>query len=70
MSVVQIVGAQQNLLRAALRCLSSEYSRDDTADSAAEAEYSYEQLALAARELARAVDTLPPDQLPVGWSTR
>lgn len=64
-----IAGAQEVVIRAALRCLSAE-RHDDSADTAAEAEYAYEQLALAARDLVYAVDGGPADQRPVGWFVR
>jgi hypothetical protein len=49
-----------------LRALSAERGQDD-AHYAAELDYSYEQLALAARELTRATDALPAGKRPVGW---
>lgn len=64
----EIIGCQHNLIRAALRCLTADHLRDDTADSDAEAEYAYEQLALTARDLTHAVNAAPADRQPVGWS--
>jgi hypothetical protein len=58
--------AREVLLSAALRALSAERGQDD-AHYAAELDYSYEQLALAARELTRATDALPAGKRPVGW---
>lgn len=60
--------ARQNLLMAALRVIRSSMDIEQRADSAAEAEYADEQLALAARELAEATDALAPEWQPVGWN--
>lgn len=68
MSTGEIIGAQHNLIRAALRCLTADHLRDDTADADAEVEYAYEQLALAARDLTYTVNAAPSDRQPVGWS--
>ncbi|MEW2393130.1 hypothetical protein AB0933_32695 [Streptomyces venezuelae] len=43
------------------------YARADNPHADAEAEYGQEQLALAARALAEAVDALPADRQPIGW---
>jgi hypothetical protein len=59
--------ARERVIRAVLRVLESEHEERPHAHSAAEAEYAGEQLALAARELAEAVDALPREQQPVGW---
>ncbi len=60
------ISARENLLRTALRVMTAE--RDDPhADHDDEVRYAGEQLALAARELVRAVDAMPEDDQPVGW---
>lgn len=59
--------ARQTLIQAALRAVSADYT-DPHAHSADEAEYAADQLALAARSLTRVVDSLMPDNQPVGWA--
>jgi hypothetical protein len=59
--------AKVNLLRAALRCLSTDLNGEHP-NAANEAEYADEMLAAAARDLVAVVDALPQDQKPVGWS--
>lgn len=44
------------------------YSRADDPHEDAAYEYSIEQLALAARALAEAVDRKPADEQPIGWA--
>lgn len=54
--------------RAALRSVAAHhYYEDEDPHSDAAAEHADEQLALAARELVRAVEALPADQRPIGW---
>lgn len=56
------------LMRAALRSLAADhYEVESDPHADAESEYAAEQLALAARELVRAVDQLPDEQQPIGW---
>lgn len=60
--------AQEKLEGAALRSISvNYYGRVDDPNYAAEQEHVGEQLALAARDLVRLIDELPPDKRPVGW---
>jgi hypothetical protein len=58
--------ARTRLIQAALRCMQAEMA-DEHAHAADEYQYADELLALAARDLARAMDSLPPHQQPVGW---
>lgn len=61
-------GQHDRLIRAALRSLAADnYPNENDPHADAESEYASEQLALAARELARAVDQLPEEQQPIGW---
>lgn len=66
---VALMLARQRMLKVALRVIGNEIGEGDTgyAESAMEAEYAYEQLSLAARELTRATDALRTEQQPVGW---
>lgn len=60
--------AHNAVVRAALRCVAAEFYADDANPHAdAEAEHAGELLALAARELVRAVDALPESEQPIGW---
>jgi hypothetical protein len=61
-----VTAAQERVIRQALRALSAE-REDPHAHHDDELAYAGEQLALAARDLVRAVDALPVDALPVGW---
>lgn len=70
MSTLNLIAPQHELIRAALRCLTVDHARSDDANSDADAEYAYEQLALAARDLTEAVERLEPTDRPVGWSAR
>jgi len=57
MGNVEVILARHRVLEAALRVIRSEIAPGgEYADSAAEAEYADEQLALAARDLTRAID--------------
>ncbi|MCX4911868.1 hypothetical protein [Streptomyces sp. NBC_00878] len=58
-----------NVIKAALRViLGTHYARDENPHADAEQEYGREQLALAARELAEAVERKPADEQPIGWA--
>ena len=62
------VEAHDNVVQAALSVIqTTHYSRAEDPHADAAAEYSQEQLALAARALVEAVDKLPADQQPIGW---
>jgi hypothetical protein len=68
MSVHDVDQAQRQVESVALRSIAANhYFRDEDPHADAEAEYAGEQLALAARELVRAVDALPEDKRPIGW---
>lgn len=57
-----------DLVSAVLRLIHSTHYADESSPHwDAEREYSAEQVALAARDLVRAVDALPEDQRPIGW---
>lgn len=61
--------AHENVIKAVLRVIeATHYARADDPNADAEHEYADEQLALAARALAEAVDSMPADEQPVGWS--
>jgi hypothetical protein len=62
--------AQSRVISAALRVLSGDYEETAHGHSDAEAEYASERLALAARELMRAVDARPAAERPEGWNAR
>jgi hypothetical protein len=68
----QLVAAEQNarneLLRAALRVLDAERGDESDPHFGDELDYAQEGLALAARDLADAVNQMPADQQPVGWA--
>lgn len=58
------------LMAAVLRQIqANHYSDESSPHWDAEREYSAEQVALAARDLVRAVNALPADQRPIGWDT-
>ncbi|MFF0378811.1 hypothetical protein [Actinoplanes missouriensis] len=60
--------ARQRVESAALDSISaSHYYRDEERHADAAAEYAGEQLALAARDLVRAIEALPPQRQPIGW---
>jgi len=62
------VDEHEDVIKAALRVIAStHYQRADDPHADAEQEYAEEQLALAARALARAVDRRDPDRQPIGW---
>lgn len=68
MSTFEADRAQHRVEAAVLRSIAANYYfRDEDPHSGAEAEYAGEQLALAARDLVRAVDALPEGERPVGW---
>jgi hypothetical protein len=58
--------ARRRFTSATLRCLSSDCA-DEHSSADAESEYASELLAIAARDLVRAVDELPMDRRPRGW---
>lgn len=63
------VEAHENVITAALRVIQgTHYARPEDPHADAEAQYGQEQLALAARALAEAVDKLPEDRQPIGWT--
>ena len=65
---MSVFEAQGLVEAAALRSIAAHhYGRPDDPHGDAEDEYAGEQLALAARELVRAVEALPEDQRPIGW---
>lgn len=61
--------ARERALGAALRLMTARHVADNDphTNSDSEIEYAEETLALAARELVRATDALPPEQRPIGW---
>lgn len=63
------IQAREELLRAALRVLAAERS-EPHAHSDDEIAYAEELLALAARDLVRAVDWLPANRRPAQWKRR
>ncbi len=68
MNEFSIDRARHALEQAALRAITAHhYYRDEDPHSDAEAEYADELVALAARDLVRAVEALPESQRPVGW---
>jgi len=63
------IDEHENVIKAALRVIEgTHYQRADDPYADAEQQYGQEQLALAARALAEAVDRKPADEQPVGWS--
>lgn len=57
------------VITTALRVINAtHYFRAEDPHADAEQEYSQEQLALTARALADAVDRMPADEQPIGWS--
>jgi hypothetical protein len=67
-SLYQSPPQAHQLVSAVLRLVHSTHYADEASPHwDAEREYSTEQVALAARELVRAVDELPADQRPIGW---
>jgi hypothetical protein len=67
--VLSVTAAEQALLRAVLREISNEYEAPD-AHSDAEAEYAGGLVALAARDLYRAVDAAPREDQPQDWRAK
>lgn len=64
----ELVSAQMLLEKAALRSIAADrYAVEEDPHSGAESEYADELLALAARDLVRAVEALPEGQRPIGW---
>lgn len=66
--VIEVAGQIEDVMRASLRCLTAERT-DPHANADAESEYADEQLALAARDLVKSIDALPPRERPIGWDT-
>lgn len=59
---------QTRVEAAALRTIAAHhYFQDEDPHADAQAEHASEQLALAARDLVRAVEALPADKRPIGW---
>jgi hypothetical protein len=57
------------VIKAALRVIEADhYFRESDPHADAEQQYAAEQLALAARALAQAVDRKPADDQPIGWN--
>jgi len=64
----EIASAQTLVEVSALRAIAADrYARDEDPHADAESEDADEQLALAARDLVRAVEALPADARPIGW---
>ena len=60
--------ARDELILAAMRVIAADhYAREEDPHADAESEYAGEKLALAARDLVRAVDALPESDQPIGW---
>jgi hypothetical protein len=67
---MRLFEARERVEEAALRSITARHYADPAHQWAgAEAEYADELLALAARDLVRAVEALPEDKRPVGWDT-
>jgi hypothetical protein len=65
---MRLFEAQAAVEAAALRSISTHhYARETDPHADAADEWAGEQLALAARDLVRAVEAMPPDQRPIGW---
>lgn len=63
------VDEHETVVKAALRVIEgTHYPRADDPHADAEAQYGQEQLALAARALAEAVERMPADEQPIGWT--
>jgi len=64
----ELCSAQAVVEKAALRAIAADrYADESDPHSDAESEYAGEQLALAARNLVRAVEALPENERPIGW---
>jgi hypothetical protein len=67
---MRVSEAQAAVEAAALRSIAAHhYGRPEDPHADAEDEYASEQLALAARDLVRAVEAMPEDKRPIGWDT-
>lgn len=62
-----VIRAQHRLHAAVLRSITADHYAEEGPHADAEAEYADEQVALAARDLAEAVEALPAGERPVGW---
>ena len=70
MSLYQSPPETAQLVSGVLRLIHADHYADESSPHwDADREYSAEQVALAARELVRAVDALPADQRPIEWDT-
>ena len=68
MTTFDVDRAARRVEAAALRAITAHhYFRDEDPHSDAEAEHADELLAIAARDLVRAVEALPENERPVGW---
>lgn len=67
MTRLAVVQAREQLVVQVLRRISAEYSPADDPHRCDEQIYGWELIALAARDLVRAVDALPVEERPVGW---
>lgn len=65
--VAEVVAWREEVIRSVLGVLSAERHLSDEETSAAALTEAEEQLALAARGLARATDLLPAGRRPKGW---
>lgn len=65
----EMISAQTMVERAALRAITADrYASESDPHADAESEYADEHLALAARDLVNAVEALPDDKKPIGWT--
>lgn len=67
MRSLDTIEAEEALIRAAIRVLSAERPEREHAFTDAESEYASEHLALAARDLYRAVNADDNERRPIGW---
>jgi len=66
-ALADVAQAEEQLLRAALRTLLAERGLADETGSVTSVNHASERLAIAARDLVRAVDELPREKRPKGW---
>lgn len=68
MSSYPVPAEQEKLIRAVLRSIFADhYPEESNPHADAESEYAAEQVAIAARDLTDAVNTLDPNRRPIGW---
>ncbi|MEV6638444.1 hypothetical protein AB0M54_47815 [Actinoplanes sp. NPDC051470] len=67
MSNIDVAMKTSAVVTSAVQCLAAERSNESSPHYAAHVEYSDELLALAARDLVRSIDALPPSERPIGW---